>query len=90
MAVFALLGETPFLALGSNTSKIQSLLDDVFGAQGRVIGLEQLVGPGLRVQRFTDAEQAMIRAYRASAILQRKAMFDHIAQAAALRGTRQA
>ena len=88
-AVFALLGETPFLALGSNTSKIQSLLDDVFGAQERVIGLDRLGRPGLEVPDFTAEEQARIRAYRASAILRTQAMFDHIAQAAALRAAGQ-
>jgi len=82
-AVFALVGETPFLALGSNTSKIQSLLDDVFGVQDRVIGPDHLGRPEMDVPGFSADEQARIRAYRASAIAAAQNMFDHIAQAAA-------
>lgn len=83
-AVFALLCETPFLTLGSNTSKIQSLLDDVLDGRQRLISPEQLNDPKLPVPDFTPEERRKIRAYRASAVKSVQSMFDHIAQAAAV------
>lgn len=83
-AVFALMGETPFLALGSNTSKIQALLDDVLGGHDRFVTLDGLAAPGVEVPPFTAEESRRIRAYRAAAQVRANSMFDHIAQAAAL------
>jgi polysaccharide pyruvyl transferase WcaK-like protein len=83
-AVFALLCETPFLVLESNTSKIQSLLGDVLGDRQRLICPDQLNDPDLSVPDFTPDERRRIRAYRASAAQRAQSMFDHIAQAAAV------
>ena len=82
--VFALVCETPFLALGSNTSKVESLLGDVLGGHQRLIGPHQLRDSGLAVPEFTPEERRRIRAYRAAAALSAQSMFDHIAQAAVL------
>ena len=83
-SVFAMIGETPFLALGSNTSKIQSLLDDVLGERSRFIGADQLDTPGLSVPAFSLEELSLVRAYRISAAALAQGMFDHIAQSAVL------
>lgn len=87
-AVFALIGETPFLALGSNTSKIQSLLEDVLGEQSRFISASHLQQGDLNVPDFSDEERSRIRRYRAAAAARAQIMFDHIAQAAVLAGAR--
>lgn len=83
-AVFALLCETPFLVLESNTSKIQSLLGDVLGSHERLIDPDRLNDPNLPVPEFTPEERRRIRAYRACANQSVQSMFDHIAQAAAI------
>jgi hypothetical protein len=83
-AVFALLCETPFLVIGSNTSKIQSLLGDVLGGYQRLICPERLNSLNLTVPDFTPEERRRIRSYRASAAQSVQSMFDHIAQAAAV------
>lgn len=89
-AVFALAGETPFLALGSNTSKVHSLLEDVLGADARLITPERLAAPVLDVPPLTPEEQRRIRAFRTEAMVRTRSMFDHIAQAAAVSARRAA
>lgn len=83
-AVFSLMAHTPFLAIGSNTSKIQSLLDDVLGGHRRFIGLDHLNVPHLDIPEFSPEESSRIRHYRQSAMIKAQSMFDHIAQAAVL------
>jgi len=83
-AVFALMSETPFLAVGSNTAKIQSLLLDVLGVHERMVETRVLQAQALRVPPLSDTELRGIRSYRRSAIAGANKMFDHIAQSAAL------
>ena len=83
-AVFALMSETPFLAVESNTAKIQSLLLDALGAHERLVDAKVLQAQALRVPLLSDAELRAIRSYRRSAIASAHKMFDHIAQSAAL------
>lgn len=87
-AVFALMAATPFLAVGSNTAKIHALLDDVLGDQARLITLDRLAGAAPDIPPFSPQEKVRIKAYRAAALRSGQAMFDHIAQAAALAAPR--
>lgn len=89
-AVFALMAGTPFLALDSNTSKMRSLLLDVLGTEERVIEPAALERSSPPVPAFSVEELARIRTYRADAAIRSQAMFDHIAQAAALSGAQAA
>ena len=82
-AVFALLAGTPFVAVASNTAKIQSLLMDATGDASRVISPAMLQQDQLAVRPFSAGELGLIRDYRTMAIRSARAMFDHIAQAAA-------
>lgn len=83
-AVFSLMSETPFLAVRSNTAKIESLLLETLGTQERLIQTGDLQRQTLLVPPLSSDEIKGIRRYRRDAIARANKMFDHIAQSAAM------
>ncbi len=83
--LLAILTETPFVALPSNTRKIEAVLIDVFGDTARLLNPEDLNDPGFADRArngmpFSESERAALNRYRDHAAVARSAMFDHIAQ----------
>lgn len=83
-AVFSLMSETPFLAVRSNTAKIESLLLEALGTPERLIQTGDLQRQTLLVPPLSNDEINRIRRYRRDAIARANKMFDHIAQSAAM------
>ncbi len=77
-AVFSLLAETPFLAVGSNTPKIQSFLFDALGDEKRMVTADFLRQGAITVPDLTAMELQRIRSYVASAHERAQDMFDVI------------
>ena len=84
--IFCLLAETPFLAIASNTPKIQSTLMDALGDDARMINSGDLERQTPVVPDFSEAELLNMRAYAASARDRAAVMFDRIAGVRAGRG----
>lgn len=76
----SMLTETPFLALASRTSKIETLLADAGLGPDRLIGVEELAGLTQATVRrpFSLAETAAMRAFRAQAQAGAAALFAEI------------
>jgi hypothetical protein len=76
----SMLTETPFLALGSTTSKVQTLLDDAGLGQDRLISEAELDALTLAdaVRPFSVAERDAIRAFRESAAAKAARLFADI------------
>ncbi|MDB5988576.1 MAG: hypothetical protein JWR16_3629 [Nevskia sp.] len=76
---------TPFLAMSSNTPKIEALLDDVFGQDERVV--PSLAALRERLQQgattFREVEMQAIAAYLTRGTASTRQMFDHVAHATA-------
>ena len=74
----SMLTETPFLALGSNASKIERLLADAGLGQARLLGAEALAHPP-EAAPFSTGELDAIRSFRERAQRQAEALFADIA-----------
>lgn len=70
----SMLTETPFLALASTTSKVQRLLSDAGLGDGRLVTADDLATV-TGVPPFAPAELAAIRAFRARAAAESRALF---------------
>ncbi|MFW6028376.1 MAG: polysaccharide pyruvyl transferase family protein, partial [bacterium] len=80
--IFCLAAGTPFLAISSNTSKIEAVLEDVFGDSSRMISVAQLVNmPRLSIPAFTGREEEQRLRYLSTARTGIAQMFDDIAAA---------
>lgn len=77
----SLLTETPFLALGSNASKIERLLTDAGLPKDRMITPEALVRPPPR-RPFSTDELETLRRFRASAVDKADQLFADLARLA--------
>ncbi|AZB63904.1 polysaccharide pyruvyl transferase family protein [Cereibacter sphaeroides] len=92
--LLAILTDTPFVALASNTGKTEAVLMDVFGRTDRLIREEDLADPAFlrRLEgglSFTEAERDALASYREGAARARATLFDGIVgwtDAAVLRG----
>jgi polysaccharide pyruvyl transferase WcaK-like protein len=76
----SMLTETPFLALGSTTSKVQTLLADAGLGSGRLLseaGLDALTAEAAR-RPFDAGEIAALRAFRAMAAREAARLFADI------------
>lgn len=83
--MLAILTDTPFVALPSNTGKIEAVLRDCFGDTSRMIAPAQLDTPEFKAKvtagvPFTQIETAALARYRETARRDRHAMFDMIAE----------
>ncbi|RIA00711.1 polysaccharide pyruvyl transferase family protein [Cereibacter sphaeroides] len=81
--LLAILTDTPFVALASNTGKIEAVLMDVFGHTERLIREEDLADPAFLRRldgglRFSEAERAALARYRERAATARATLFDGI------------
>jgi len=77
--LFCIVAGTPFLAVPSNTGKIEAALADIFTASGRLLVPEALSAtPGLYIPPFTAEEEACRQAYLALARQRASTMFDQI------------
>jgi hypothetical protein len=80
--IFCLVAGTPFVALSSNTSKIEAVLEDVFGSARRVVPVERITSMNrLQIPAFTAAEEALRLGYLSAARAGIGQMFDDIAAA---------
>jgi polysaccharide pyruvyl transferase WcaK-like protein len=80
--IFCLLAGTPFLAVSSNTTKIESVLADVFGSSSRMIPVAQLANMSrLSIPAFTGCEEEQRLHYLVAARARINQMFDDIAAA---------
>jgi polysaccharide pyruvyl transferase WcaK-like protein len=80
--VFCLIAGTPFLAVSSNTSKIEAVLDDVFGSRERVIPAATIAAmSAVEIPAFTPEEEKRRLDYLSEARAGIKRMFDDIAAA---------
>lgn len=77
--VLCLATATPFIAVSSNTTKIEALLLDVFGNAERIATLEHLVSGQVEVPPFRLQELDKIRGFVAEAGFKSTAMFEEIA-----------
>lgn len=75
---FSMLTETPFLALGSNASKIERLLADAELGPSRLVHAEALDPPPATAP-FTEAELTAIRGFREMAQARAETLFADIA-----------
>lgn len=80
--------DTPFLAIRSNTSKIEATLEDALGDTTRLVDIDSLRGDEARTRLttgigFSKGELEALVAYRARAARDREHMFDAIAGLAA-------
>ena len=76
--IFCLLARTPFLAVASNTSKIEAMLRDALGDDSRVVKPGGLA-LAAAVPPYSADELARLGTYIAAARQQTQAMFDVIA-----------
>ena len=75
----SMLTETPFLAVASKTSKIETLLKDAGLGHDRLIGLEELSkNPQVPVKSFATEELARIREFRQKGVDGAKNLFERI------------
>ena len=80
--IFCLVAGTPFLAVSSNTTKIEAVLEDVFGCSSRIIPVAQLANmPRLSIPPFTSREEEQRLHYLVAARSGIAQMFDVIAAA---------
>ena len=80
--IFCLLAATPFLAVSSNTTKIEAVLEDVFGCSERVIPVATIAGMSdVRIPAFTPEEEGLRLSYLSAAREGIGRMFDDIAAA---------
>jgi hypothetical protein len=78
--IFCLLAGTPFLAVSSNTTKIESVLEDVFGSSSRMIPVAELAKMSrLSIPAFTSREEEQRLHYLLAARAGIAHMFDDIA-----------
>ena len=82
--LLAILTDTPFVALPSNTGKIEAVLMDCFGEGSRMLEPGQLTTPAFKARMaaglpFTSDETAALARYRDTARAGRRAMFDTVA-----------
>jgi hypothetical protein len=78
------LTRTPFIAIESNTRKIRSLLEDIFGNEDRILNLEAVADGSLikaveRRTQFTPEEVVAIECYLDKARNAADMMFQEIA-----------
>lgn len=76
--IFCLLAGTPFLAVASNTAKIEAALRDALGSDSRVVEPRSLP-PDAAVPPYSADELSRLGVYIATARGQAQAMFDAIA-----------
>lgn len=81
---FAIQTLVPFIALASNSHKIEGLVADIGLGQGRVLPIELVekysIGEMIESYgRYTDEEKEMIRRYNRDAVVKINSMFDEIA-----------
>ena len=81
-ALFCIHARTPFLAVASNTSKIQQALLDATGRTDRIVTAEALDGDRLDIPPFSAEEMSGIDAYISASETGAGRMFDRIAQPA--------
>ena len=81
-ALFCLHARTPFLAVASNTSKIQQALLDATGRTDRIVKAEALDSSQLDIPSFSAEEMSAIDAYISVSKTGAGLMFDRIAQSA--------
>lgn len=76
----SMLTETPFLALASRTSKIETLLTDAGLGHDRLIGADDLAGltATTAIRPFSAEETAAIRAFRATAADAAQRLFSDV------------
>lgn len=80
--IFCLLAGTPFLAVSSNTAKIESVLEDAFGSSSRMIPVAELASMSrLSIPVFTRSEEEQRLHYLVAARAGITQMFDDIAAA---------
>ena len=71
--------EIPFYAIGSNTSKIEYLLEDVFGSSERVTHIDSIDRAQMEdFYSYTENELAQIRAFTKNAKSEIHNMLTHI------------
>lgn len=83
--LLSILTDTPFVALPSNTRKIEAVLMDVFGDKSRLINAQTLADPDFIAQAragipYSASERAALVRYRSQSKAKRGAMFDLIAK----------
>ncbi len=77
--LFCLLAGTPFVAITSNTRKIEAVLHDVFGSARRMVPPTSLAGArDIRIPSFTSAENRLRLSYVSVARQHAQLMFDDI------------
>jgi polysaccharide pyruvyl transferase WcaK-like protein len=80
--IFCLLAGTPFVAVSSNTTKIESVLEDVFGSSSRMIPVAELANMSrLSIPAFNRREEEQRLHYLMAARTGIAHMFDDIAAA---------
>jgi hypothetical protein len=80
--IFCLVAGTPFLAVSSNTTKIEAVLEDVFGSSSRMFPVAQLASMSrLSIPPFTGREEEQRLRYLVTARTGIAQMFDDIAAA---------
>jgi uncharacterized PurR-regulated membrane protein YhhQ (DUF165 family) len=80
--IFCLVAGTPFLAVSSNTTKIEAVLEDVFGSSSRMFPVAQLASMSrLSIPAFTGREEEQRLRYLVTARTGIAQMFDDIAAA---------
>lgn len=87
--LLSILTDTPFIALPSNTRKIEAVLNDVFACQSRLITTADLTAPEFLAQLsqglpFSPQEKEALALYRQQAERGRRDMFDLIAESCQL------
>ncbi|MFD2740988.1 polysaccharide pyruvyl transferase family protein [Sulfitobacter aestuarii] len=83
--LLAILTDTPFLAVASNTRKIEAVLTDVFGNTERLVTPAALEDPEFtrslhNISPFSDAERVALARYRTSATAAHQKMFDTLVE----------
>jgi polysaccharide pyruvyl transferase WcaK-like protein len=84
--LFCVLAGAPFLAVESNTKKIQSTLLDIFCNADRMIGIDDLKHFDGKVPPLTDEELQRSKKYIENARSLHRSMFDQIVASAAQPG----
>jgi polysaccharide pyruvyl transferase WcaK-like protein len=78
--VFALIAGRPFVAVRSNTAKIESLLVDVFGSACRMTDVSALPEAAYEKADFSEVEAAQLLKYVSSARSRIRWMFDKVVE----------
>jgi hypothetical protein len=80
--IFCLLAGTPFLAVSSTTSKVEAVLDDVFGSSERLLPVARIASMSRSpIPAFTPGEEELRLGYLSAAREGIGQMFDDIAAA---------